>query len=207
MIHEDALIPFVVATQNADKIQEIREILSEFPFQIISMAEAGIKKEIEENGTTFAENALIKAQAVHNLVGGYVMADDSGLSIDALGGGPGILSARFNGKDSAYTDKIQVLWDLLSNVPLLERTAHFICAIAVVCPDGSHFTVQESLDGIFYDKMIGKNGFGYDPVFYLPEKGKTTAQLSAREKNEISHRGKALHAMLAQLRYAWYSFS
>jgi len=207
MIHKDALIPFVVATQNADKIQEIREILSEFPFQIISMAEVGIEKEIEENGTTFEENALIKAQAVHNLVGGFVLADDSGLSIDALGGAPGILSARFNGKDSTYTDKIQVLWDLLSNVPLSERTAHFICAIAVVCPDGSHFTVQESMDGIFYDRMIGENGFGYDPVFYLPEKGKTTAQLSALEKNEISHRGKALHAMLAQLRHAWYSFS
>jgi len=200
-------IPFVIATKNEDKVLEIREILREFPFEIRTMTEAGVEDDIEENGTSFEENALIKALAVHSRIGGFVMADDSGLAIDALGGAPGIYSARFNGTGSSYPEKIQALWKLLADIPLEMRTAHFICAIAVVFPDGSHFTVQESLDGIFYDKIIGENGFGYDPVFFLPEKGLTTAQLSPAEKHKISHRGKALHAMLAQLRDAWYSFS
>ena len=191
--------PFVVATKNQDKIIEIREILKGLPFNIITMTEAGFDDDIEEDGTTFRENALKKAIGVHNRIGGYVMADDSGLSIDALGGAPGIYSARFHGKESSYPVKIQALWDLLSNTPPEERTAHFICAIAVVRPDGSSFTVQESMDGIFYDKIIGVNGFGYDPVFFLPEKGVTAAQLSPEEKHALSHRGKALRAMLAQL--------
>lgn len=196
----DKNIPFVVATQNKDKVSEIREILSELPFQIITMSEAGCDDDIEEDGETFRENALKKAIDVHNRIGGYVMADDSGLAVDALGGAPGIYSARFHGRNSTYSEKIQALWDLLHDVPLEQRTAHFICAIAVVRPDGSSFTVQESMDGILYDKMIGDNGFGYDPVFFLPERGVTAAQLSNEEKNKISHRGKALRAMLAQLR-------
>jgi len=191
--------PFVVATQNKDKVNEIREIMQEMPFEIITMTEAGYDDDIEENGETYRENALIKALAVHNKIGGYVMADDSGLSIDALGGAPGVYSARFHGKDSTYEEKIQALWDLLSNVPISERTAHFHCAVAVVRPDGSSFTVEETMDGILYDKMRGENGFGYDPVFYLPERGVTTAELAPEEKNTISHRGKALRAMLAQL--------
>ncbi len=190
---------FVVATQNKDKIQEIMEILKAMPFHIVSMSEAGFDQDIEETGSTFEENALIKAQAVHDAIGGYVMADDSGLSIDALGGAPGIYSARFHGKDSTYDEKITALWDLLRNVPLLERTAHFVCAIAVVLPDGSHFVVRGEIDGIIYDKKVGDNGFGYDPVFYVPSLGKTTAQLLPREKHLISHRGKALRAMLAKL--------
>lgn len=200
-------IPFVVATKNKDKVVEIREILKELPFQIITMTEAGCDDDVEEDGETFRENALKKAIEVHKRIGGFVMADDSGLAIDALGGAPGIYSARFHGKDSTYPEKIQALWDLLSDVPLEERTAHFICAIAVVRPDGSSFTVQESMDGILYDKTAGENGFGYDPVFFLPEKGVTAAQLSPEEKHKISHRGKALRAMLAQLRDTWYSFS
>lgn len=192
--------PFVVATKNQDKVNEIREILKDLPFAIITMTEAGIDDDIEEDGTTFRENALKKAIGVHNRIGGYVMADDSGLSIDALGGAPGIYSARFHGKESSYPEKIQALWDLLSNTPPEKRTAHFICAIAVVRPDGSSFTVQESMDGILYDKAIGDNGFGYDPVFFLPEKGVTAAQLTPEDKHALSHRGKALRAMLAQLR-------
>lgn len=193
-------IPFIVATKNSDKVNEIKQILAEMPFKIITMSEAGYDDDIEEDGETFRENALKKAISVHNRTGGYVMADDSGLAIDALDGAPGIYSARFHGKDSTYQEKIQALWDLLAKVPLEQRTAHFICAIAVVRPDGSSFTVQESMDGILYDKMAGDNGFGYDPVFYLPEKGVTAAQLTNEQKNEISHRGKALRAMLAQLR-------
>jgi len=196
----DKSIPFVVATKNRDKVSEIREILSELPFQIMTMSEAGCDDDIEEDGESFRENALKKAIDVHNRIGGYVMADDSGLAVDALGGAPGIYSARFHGKDSTYPEKIQALWDLLHNIPLEQRTAHFICAIAVVRPDGSSFTVQESMDGILYDKIVGDNGFGYDPVFFLPERGVTAAQLTNEEKNEISHRGKALRAMLAQLR-------
>lgn len=196
----DGMTPFVVATQNKDKLQEIREILHEFPFRIMSMSEAGVDEEIDENGQTYAENALIKAMAVHKITGGYVLADDSGLEIDALGGAPGILSARFVSKDAPYPVKIQALWNLLSDVPYEQRTAHFVCAIAVVYPDGSHFTVEESMDGILHNHMIGENGFGYDPVFFLPEKGITAAQLSPLDKNLISHRGKALRSMLAQLR-------
>jgi len=196
----DMSTPFVVATKNMDKVSEIREILSELPFQIMTMSEAGCDDDIEEDGESFRENALKKAIDVHNRIGGYVMADDSGLAVDALDGAPGIYSARFHGKDSTYPEKIQALWDLLHNIPLEQRTAHFICAIAVVRPDGSSFTVQESMDGILYDKIVGDNGFGYDPVFFLPERGVTAAQLTNEEKNEISHRGKALRAMLAQLR-------
>lgn len=196
----DMSTPFVVATKNMDKVSEIREILSELPFQIMTMSEAGCDDDIEEDGESFRENALKKAIDVHNRIGGYVMADDSGLAVDALGGAPGIFSARFHGKDATYPEKIQALWDLLHNIPLEQRTAHFICAIAVVRPDGSSFTVQESMDGILYDKIVGDNGFGYDPVFFLPERGVTAAQLTNEEKNEISHRGKALRAMLAQLR-------
>jgi XTP/dITP diphosphohydrolase len=191
---------FVIATKNQDKVHEIKEILKDLPFRIISMEEAGIHEDIEEDGETFCENALKKATEVHKRIGGYVMADDSGLSIDALGGAPGIYSARFHGKDSTYPEKIRALWDLLSNIPLEQRTAHFICAIAVIRPDGSFFTVQESMDGILYDKIVGENGFGYDPVFFLPEKGVTAAQLTNEEKNAVSHRGKALRVMLAQLR-------
>ncbi len=190
---------FIVATKNRDKVSEIQEILKDLPFHILTMTEAGVDDEIEENGETFEENALIKAKAVHRITGGYVMADDSGLAIDALGGAPGIYSARFMGTGSSYEVKIAALWDLLKDVPLEKRTAHFVCAIAVVRPDGSSFTVKESMDGIFYDRIAGDNGFGYDPVFYLPERGLTTAQLPPDEKNLISHRGKALRAMLAEL--------
>lgn len=190
---------FIVATKNRDKVSEIQEILKDLPFHILTMTEAGVDDEIEENGETFEENALIKAKAVHRITGGYVMADDSGLAIDALGGAPGIYSARFMGTGSSYEVKIAALWDLLKDVPLEKRTAHFVCAIAVVRPDGSSFTVKESMDGILYDRIAGDNGFGYDPVFYLPERGLTTAQLPPDEKNLISHRGKALRAMLAEL--------
>ena len=195
----DNRLPFILATQNKDKVKEISEILAEHPFQIMTMDEAGFREEIEETGTTFAENALIKAKAVHAVTGGYVMADDSGLAIDALGGAPGVYSARFHGKDSSYEQKISALWDLLSNVPLMERTAHFICAIAVIRPDGSSFVVHGSLDGILWDKILGTNGFGYDPVFFVPEYGMTTAEMSPQMKHSISHRGKALRAMLAEL--------
>lgn len=190
---------FIVATQNKDKISEIREILSDLPFQIITMEEAGFTEEIEETGETFAENAMIKAKAVHTVTGGYVMADDSGLAIDALDGAPGVYSARFHGKDSSYQEKIEALWKLLKDVPLEDRTAHFICAIAVVTPSGESFVVEGRIDGILYDRMIGENGFGYDPVFFVPEYGMTTAQMTSSEKHSISHRGRALKAMLARL--------
>jgi XTP/dITP diphosphohydrolase len=195
----DNVKDFIVATKNRDKVSEIQEILKDLPFHILTMTEAGVDDDIEENGNTFEENALIKAMAVHQKTGGYVMADDSGLAIDALDGAPGIYSARFMGADSTYEQKISALWDLLKDVPLEKRTAHFICAIAVVRPDGSFFTVKESMDGIFYDRILGENGFGYDPVFFLPERGLTTAELPPEEKNLISHRGKALNAMLAEL--------
>ena len=193
-------IPFVIATKNEDKVLEIREILREFPFEIRTMTEAGVEDDIEENGTSFEENALIKALAVHSRIGGFVMADDSGLAIDALGGAPGIYSARFNGTGSSYPEKIQALWKLLADIPLEMRTAHFICAIAVVFPDGSHFTVQESLDGIFYDKIIGENGFGYDPIFIPNGYDVSFAEIDAKEKNKISHRALAVEKLVYYLK-------
>lgn len=193
---------FIVATKNKDKLVEIRDILADLPFHIIGMEEAGVHLDIDENASTFEGNALIKAQALHNVVDGYCMADDSGLCIDALDGAPGIYSARFFGRDSSYEEKIGELWRLLKDVPYEKRTAQFVCAIAVVAPDGTHFTVKEKVEGIIIDEMRGENGFGYDPVFYVPSLGKTTAEIPEEEKNQISHRGLALRAMLDKLKQA-----
>ncbi|MHB1485460.1 MAG: XTP/dITP diphosphatase [Saccharofermentanales bacterium] len=187
---------FIAATKNKDKINEIKEILKDFPLNVISMADAGYFDEIEENGSTFEENALIKARAIHKMTGGYVMADDSGLSITALNGAPGIFSSRFAGETAGYKEKIQHIWDMLDEVKATDRSAKFICAIAVIRPDGSEFTVRGECDGIIHDKISGKNGFGYDPVFYMPEYGMTTAQMTPAMKHSISHRGKALRKMV-----------
>ena len=191
---------FVLATGNPDKVREIREILREQPFEVVSMQEAGFTGDIEENGATFEENALIKARAVHAITGGFVMADDSGLAIDALGGAPGILSARFAGEKATYPEKIEKIWEMLRDVPEEARTAQFVCAIAVVRPDGSSFTVRGTCEGRIASEMRGTNGFGYDPVFFLPEFGKTTAELDPDTKHAVSHRGRALRLMSDRLR-------
>ena len=189
----------IIATGNEDKVREIDEILEGTGFEAISMKQAGFNPDIVEDGTTFEENALKKAMAVHELSGEYVMADDSGLCIDALDGAPGIYSARFCGEDSTYEEKFRKIFEMLADVPEDKRTAQFVCAIAVVKPDGTSFTVRGECRGVLHEKPVGENGFGYDPIFYVPEFGMTTAQMDPEVKNSISHRGRALRAMVEKL--------
>ncbi len=191
---------FIVATRNKGKIKEIREILAGFPFEIITMEEAGVTDEIQENGSTFEENALIKARAVFEKTGGFVMADDSGLEVDYLDGAPGVYSARFAGMGASDDDNNKKLLSLMEGVPLEKRTARFVCAIAVVLPDGSYFIVRGTCEGFIGFKPEGDQGFGYDPLFFMPEYGKTIAQMKPSLKNAISHRGKALRLMAEELR-------
>lgn len=185
----------IFATGNAHKMLEIREILGELPVEILSMKEAGIEADIVENGSTFEENALIKAKEVCKLAGEMVLADDSGLEIDYLNGEPGIYSARYMGEDTSYHIKNKNLIDRLEGVPDEKRTARFVCAIAAAFPDGRNFVVRGTIEGIIGYEERGENGFGYDPIFYLPEKGVSTAELPPEEKNSISHRGNALRKM------------
>ena len=185
----------IFATGNEHKMVEIREILGELPVEILSMNDVGIKADIVENGSTFEENALIKAKEVCKLAGEMVLADDSGLEIDYLNGEPGIYSARYMGEDTSYRIKNQNLIDRLEGVPEEKRTARFVCAIAAAFPDGRSFVVRGTIEGIIGYEERGTNGFGYDPIFYLPERGVSTAEIPPEEKNSISHRGNALRKM------------
>lgn len=185
----------IFATGNEGKLKEIRMILKDFPVEIVSMKEAGINTDIEENGTTFEENALIKARTIMKLTGDIVFADDSGLEIDYLDKAPGVYSARFLGEDTSYDIKNNYILDKLKDVPEEKRTARFVCVMAAVFPDGSEVTCRGTVEGIIGYEIAGENGFGYDPIFYLPEYGCTSAELEPEKKNEISHRGKALRAL------------
>lgn len=189
----------IFATGNQDKLREIRAIMEGLDYEILSMKEAGIDIEIEENGTTFAENALIKARAIHAVCHELVLADDSGLEVDYMDRQPGVFSHRFGGEDTPYSIKNQMIMDNLAGVPEEERTARFVCAIAAVFPDGSELVREAAMEGIIGYKEAGKNGFGYDPIFFLPEFGCTSAELSPEDKNAISHRGKALRLMRKEL--------
>lgn len=192
----------VFATGNAGKIREIKEILSDLNMEIVSMKDAGISADIEEDGTTYEENALIKARAVAACAqeGDIVMADDSGLEIDYLNKEPGIYSARYLGEDTSYRVKNQNLIDRLAGVEDEKRTARFVCAIAAVLPDGKELTTRGIIEGRIGYEERGEGGFGYDPIFYVPEFGKSTAELTEEEKNAVSHRGRALTAMKEELR-------
>ena len=185
----------IFATGNENKMKEIREILGALPLEILSMKEAGVSADIVEDGKTFEENALIKARAICKLAGEMVLADDSGLEIDYLNKEPGIYSARYMGEDTSYHIKNKSLIDRLEGVPDEKRTARFVCEIASVFPDGKELVVRGTVEGIIGYEEKGENGFGYDPIFYLPERGCTTAELSPEEKNSISHRGNALRLM------------
>ena len=186
----------VFATGNKNKMKEIRMILVDLGMEILSMKEAGAEAEVEENGTTFEENAQIKAEEISKLLpDDIILADDSGLEIDFLNKAPGIYSARFAGVDTSYDIKNQMLLDQLNGVPDEKRTARFVCAIAAVFPDGTKKIVRETMEGRIGYEIAGENGFGYDPIFWLPEFGCTSAELSPEDKNAISHRGKALRAM------------
>ena len=180
----------VAATGNAGKLREFRRILPSY--EIISMQEAGFSGDIEETGTTFEENALIKARAVMERTGKPAFADDSGLTVEALGGAPGIYSARYAGEDATDAERIQKLLSALENVPEEKRGAAFVSVIAYVTPDGEEKTFRGECQGRIDTKPRGENGFGYDPVFLIPEKGVSFGEMSEEEKNEISHRGRAL---------------
>ena len=192
----------IFATGNEHKMIEIREILSDLGMEILSQKEAGIKADVVENGTTFEENALIKATEIAKIASQMpeyrntvILADDSGLEIDYLNKEPGIYSARYMGEDTSYDIKNQALIDRLEGVPEEKRTARFVCAIAAAFPDRTSVVVRGTMEGIIGYEIIGENGFGYDPIFYLPEYGCTSAQLTPEKKTELSHRGEGLRKM------------
>ena len=182
----------IFATGNAGKMREIRAILSDLGLPVLSMKEAGVDLDIVEDGKTFAENAKIKAMAVWKQTGGIVLADDSGLAVDYIGGEPGVYSARYLGEDTSYEIKNQAIIDRLADAKEEERTARFVSAIAAVLPDGSELVTEGTVEGLIAHEPAGNGGFGYDPIFYVPEYGCTTASMSSETKNAISHRGKAL---------------
>lgn len=185
----------IFATGNKDKMREIREIMADVDVEVISMKEAGIIVDVVEDGETFEENSLIKAKAIAEHTDAIVLADDSGLEIDYLDKAPGVYSARFMGEDTSYDIKNQALIDKLEGVPKEARTARFVCAIGAVLPNKETLVVRETMEGYIGYEIAGENGFGYDPIFYLDEFGCSSAALSREQKNEISHRGKALRAM------------
>lgn len=199
----------IFATGNVGKMREIRDILRDVNAEILSMKEAGIETDIVEDGDTFEANAVIKARAVADLItehkdgmykGAIVVADDSGLEIDYLNKEPGIYSARYLGEDTPYSVKNRNLLERLEGVPEEQRGARFVCAIAAVMPDGEVITTLGTIEGQIDYQIKGSNGFGYDPIFYVPEYGCTTAELSETQKNRISHRGRALEAMKPELK-------
>lgn len=185
----------IFATGNAGKMKEIRMILADLGVEVLSMKEAGVDADIAEDGKTFEENAVIKAKAIMELTGALVLADDSGLEVDYMDKAPGVYSARFLGEDTSYDIKNQYIIDQLKDAHGSERSARFVCVIAAAFPDGTVETRRGTIEGVIGDAPAGENGFGYDPIFYVPEYGCSTAQLPPDVKNQISHRGKALEAM------------
>lgn len=189
----------IFATGNAGKMKEIRLILEELHVNVISMGEAGFDEEIPEDGDTFAANAELKARAIWNKTGGIVLADDSGLEIDFLNGEPGVYSARYLG-DAPYEEKNRIIIERLKEAGKSERTARFVCNIAAILPDGTVLHTEATMEGLIAHQITGSGGFGYDPILYLPEYQKTSAELDIKEKNRISHRGKALALMCTELK-------
>lgn len=190
----------IFATGNEDKMKEIRRILADPQLEILSLKDAGIHADIDENGKSFEENAMIKAEAICKMTGEIVLADDSGLEIDYLNKEPGIYSARYMGEDTSYHIKNANLIERLEGVPDEKRTARFVCAIAAVVPGHEPIVVRGTIEGYIGDKPAGENGFGYDPIFYVPDLNCSTAELSPEEKNARSHRGNALRAMREELK-------
>lgn len=187
------------ATTNQGKLKEIRSILADLDCTIVSLKDAGITSQVEENGQTFEENARIKATAFAKESGMMTFADDSGLEVDYMDKAPGVYSARFLGEDTSYDIKNQYIIEKLSTAKEEERTARFVCAICCAMPDGTVYETKGVIEGMIAHAPAGENGFGYDPIFYVPKYGKTTAELSPEHKNEISHRGLALKAMKEKL--------
>ena len=189
----------IFATSNEGKMKEIRMILSDLKVQLVSLKEAGIHVNIIEDGETFEENAIIKAKAIMELTGELVLADDSGLEVDYLNKEPGVYSARYLGEDTAYSIKNRNIIDRLQGVPDEDRGARFVCAIAAAFPDGKVITTRGTIEGRIGYEEKGKNGFGYDPIVYVPEYKMTTGEMDPDFKNKISHRGKALALMKKEL--------
>lgn len=189
----------IFATGNQGKMNEIKVILADIGAKVVSMKEEGIDVPIQEDGTTFEENAIIKAKTIAQETNEIVLADDSGLEIDYLNKEPGVYSARYAGEDTPYSIKNQMLLDRLEGVEQEKRTARFVCVIAAALPNGEVVTTRGTIEGYIGYEPAGENGFGYDPIFYVSEYNCTTAQLSMEQKNELSHRGKALRAMKAKL--------
>ena len=198
----------IFATGNEHKMIEIRMILADLGMEILSQKEAQITADVVEDGTTFEENACIKAKEIAKIAhsmekykDAVILADDSGLEIDYLNKEPGIYSARYMGENTSYDIKNNALLERLSKVPDHERTARFVCAIAAVFPDGTTKVVRGTMEGMIGHEIAGENGFGYDPIFFLPEYGCTSAQLSPEKKNELSHRGEGLRKMRAVMQH------
>ncbi|MDD6572012.1 MAG: XTP/dITP diphosphatase [Thermoflexaceae bacterium] len=189
----------IFATSNEGKMKEIRMILSDLPVKVVSLKEAGIQTEIVEDGKTFEENAIIKATTISKLTNTLVLADDSGLEVDYINKEPGVYSARYMGEETSYAVKNQSIIDRLKDAKGKERSARFVCVIAAAFPDGRVLTTRGTIEGEIGYEEKGGNGFGYDPILYVPEFQMTTAQMSSEMKNKISHRGKALELMKKEL--------
>ena len=185
----------IFATKNEGKMKEVREILSDLPYRVQSMEEAGIDIDVVEDGDTFEANAIKKAREICEVSQSIVLADDSGLEIDFFDQAPGVYSARYLGKDTPYSEKNAIILNRMKKVSEEERTARFVCAIAVAFPDGRTHVVRGTIEGIIGYESKGDNGFGYDPIFYVPEYGMTTSEMPPDLKNQLSHRGKALRKM------------
>lgn len=191
----------IFATTNEGKMKEIRMILGDLDVELLSLKDAGIQADIEENGTTFEENAMIKAKAICELTGEMVLADDSGLEVDYMDKAPGVYSARFLGEDTPYSVKNKEILNRLKDAVGEERSARFVCVIAAAFPDGKVITTRGTVEGLIGMEEKGNNGFGYDPLLYVPEYGMTTGEMDPELKNKISHRGKALELMKERLGY------
>lgn len=182
----------IIATKNKHKVEELRVMLGSMGFEVVSLFDYPAIKDIEENGKTFRENALIKARSVHKITGNWVLADDSGLVVDALNGEPGIYSSRYAGKEKDYPANNQKLLEKMKDVKDGRRGAAFVCTMALIDPEGKERVVEGRCEGVIARTLSGAKGFGYDPLFYVPDKGRTMAELDMAEKNAISHRGRAL---------------
>lgn len=189
----------IFATSNENKMREIRMILADLPYEIVSLKEAGIQADIDENGSTFEENAVIKAKAICGMTGMITLADDSGLEIDYINKEPGVYSARYMGEETSYHVKNQALIDRLKDARGEQRSARFVCVIAAAFPDGRMITTRGTIEGRIGYEEKGNNGFGYDPILYVPEYNMTTGEMEPEFKNKISHRGKALEQMKKEL--------
>lgn len=185
----------IFATKNKGKIREINAILADMDVNVISMEDAGIDIDVVEDGTTFEENAMKKAVQIMEACGRITLSDDSGLEIDYMDKAPGVYSARFMGEDTPYPERFKAIFEKLDGVPEEKRTARFVSCIAAAFPDGRRLVSYDTVEGIIGYEAKGENGFGYDPIFFVSEKGRYMAELSAEEKNAISHRGKALGKM------------